>query len=150
MTPAPKRRWFRFSLRTLFVVVTICACWLGYEFNWIRQRRAFLDDQQRHWIVDGPRRFVPFYGSARAPFPLWLFGEDGVRTLHVVVVDGSTAPPNLAHQDRYPETRQAMRLFPEAMLIPLILPPDQASPSESIRQLHQRQQGRRRTPAPQS
>ena len=25
MTPAPKRRWFAFSLRTLFVVVTVFA-----------------------------------------------------------------------------------------------------------------------------
>jgi predicted PurR-regulated permease PerM len=25
MTPAPKRRWFRWSLRTLFVVVTVAA-----------------------------------------------------------------------------------------------------------------------------
>jgi hypothetical protein len=41
MTPLPKRRWFAFSLRTLFVVVTLVACWLGYELNWIRQRRDF-------------------------------------------------------------------------------------------------------------
>jgi hypothetical protein len=30
MTPAPKRRWFQFSLRTMFVVVTVFACWLGW------------------------------------------------------------------------------------------------------------------------
>jgi hypothetical protein len=42
MTPAPKGRWFRFSLRTLFVVVTVFGCWMGYEVNWIRQRRALL------------------------------------------------------------------------------------------------------------
>jgi hypothetical protein len=35
---APNRRWFQWSLRTLFVVVTVFGCWLGYEFNWIRQR----------------------------------------------------------------------------------------------------------------
>jgi hypothetical protein len=29
MTFAPKRRWFRFSLRTLFVVVTVTAVWVG-------------------------------------------------------------------------------------------------------------------------
>jgi hypothetical protein len=29
MTP-PRRRWFRFSLRTLFVVVTLLGIWLGF------------------------------------------------------------------------------------------------------------------------
>ena len=30
MTPtAPKRRWFAFSLRTLFVVMTVVGCYLG-------------------------------------------------------------------------------------------------------------------------
>ena len=41
MTPAPKRRW-TFTLRTLFVVVTVFGIWLGYEMNWIRERHAFL------------------------------------------------------------------------------------------------------------
>jgi hypothetical protein len=30
MTPAPSRRWFRFSLRTLFVVVTACLILADY------------------------------------------------------------------------------------------------------------------------
>ncbi len=35
-TPTANRRWLRFSLRTLFVVVTVLCVWLGYELNWIR------------------------------------------------------------------------------------------------------------------
>jgi hypothetical protein len=27
MTHAPNRRWFRYSLRTLFVAMTVVACW---------------------------------------------------------------------------------------------------------------------------
>ncbi len=42
MAPTPKLRWLRFSLRTLFVVVTVLACWLGYYVNWHAQRNAVL------------------------------------------------------------------------------------------------------------
>ena len=41
----PKRRWFRFSLRMLFVLVTVISVplgWLGYQLNLIRQREVFL------------------------------------------------------------------------------------------------------------
>ena len=44
---APRRRWFSFSLRTLFVVVTIAAIaggWVMYQVSWIRQRRTMLDE----------------------------------------------------------------------------------------------------------
>ena len=37
---APKRRWPRFSLRTMFVGVTVFCWWMGYELNFIHQRRA--------------------------------------------------------------------------------------------------------------
>jgi hypothetical protein len=43
MTPAPKRRWLRFSLRTLFVVVTVFACWLGWNVNRVRQRYELIE-----------------------------------------------------------------------------------------------------------
>ena len=42
MTPPPKRRWLRWSLRTLFVVVTVVACWLAYAIPWIKAHREFL------------------------------------------------------------------------------------------------------------
>jgi hypothetical protein len=41
---APKRRWFAYSLRTLFVVVTVFGCWLGWNINIVRQRREARDD----------------------------------------------------------------------------------------------------------
>jgi hypothetical protein len=37
----PRRRWFRFSLRTLLIAVTLLCVWLGYETTQaVRQRRA--------------------------------------------------------------------------------------------------------------
>jgi hypothetical protein len=52
MNIAPKRRWPRFSLRTLFVVVTVLGCWLGYQLNWIRQRHDFLARNQAAQIEE--------------------------------------------------------------------------------------------------
>jgi hypothetical protein len=42
MTEAPskRRRWFRFSLRALFVVVTLLGVWLGNEVSVANNRRA--------------------------------------------------------------------------------------------------------------
>jgi hypothetical protein len=47
MTPAPKRRWFRYSLRTLFVVVTVFGVWLGFQLKTVRDRRDLTD-----WLSD--------------------------------------------------------------------------------------------------
>jgi hypothetical protein len=35
----PPRRWFRYSLRTMFVLVTLLCCWLGYELNQVRNHK---------------------------------------------------------------------------------------------------------------
>ena len=46
----PKRRWFAFSLRTLFVVVTVAAAiiaFLASELRWVRERQEFLDRAER-------------------------------------------------------------------------------------------------------
>src|ERR1700689_3839949 len=44
MTPAPKRRWFRFafSLRTLFIAVTAFGVYLGWEINIVHERQNLL------------------------------------------------------------------------------------------------------------
>ncbi len=38
MTDAPKRHWFRFSLRKFFAVFTILALWLGWNVHQVNQR----------------------------------------------------------------------------------------------------------------
>ena len=82
---APNRRWFRFSLRTLFVVVTVFGIWLGYELNWIRQRHEMLS---KPYVVVGISGVdgVPAE-LAIAPLSLRLFGKRGCYAMYLVFID---------------------------------------------------------------
>ena len=42
MDEKPKRSWFSFSLRTMFVLVTIFGVWLGWQRKFVRERKAVL------------------------------------------------------------------------------------------------------------
>jgi len=42
MTASPEGRWFQWSLRTLFVAMTVLCLWLGWNVNQVQQRRALL------------------------------------------------------------------------------------------------------------
>ena len=97
MSPAPKRRWFRFSLRTMFIVVTVFGCllgWLSYELNWIRQRQAWR----------------PASRTIRANFPnrppglLWLFRERGESWIEI-------------HNGTAAHVAEVQALFPEAIVV---------------------------------
>lgn len=76
MTP-PRRRWFRFSLRTLFVVVTLLCVllggWMSYQLNWIRRRHDYLREHGLH----------PMRVTQSAPWSLRPFREPGVSILIV-------------------------------------------------------------------
>lgn len=72
---APRRRCFRFSLRTLFVVVTVFGCWLGYQLNWIRQRHAYL--RTKGTWEDPVDYDSTTWHEPLPPWPLGLFGEKG-------------------------------------------------------------------------
>ena len=98
MTPH-RRRWFASSLRALFVGVTLAAVllgWVGYSLNWIRERRAMLDQI-------GPD---PFGVTVKAPAGLWIFGEVGTDSIE------EETTPEMVDVER----RRLGRLFPEAKI----------------------------------
>ena len=121
MSPVPKRRWFAYRLRTLFVVVTMFGCWLGYELQWIRQRHEFLADEwstRQRLPADGVKVSVTYSNvigspAPRAPWMLWAFGEDGYST--VFILADSKNVKHLTDRDRE-RVRRARQLFSEAIV----------------------------------
>jgi hypothetical protein len=105
MTAAPPRRWYRWSLRTMFVVVTVIGCWLGYYLNWVRQRHELIRQ-----IDDRPPIFNRVQGMGPAgtfPWSLWLLGEKPREFIEF----------ELASKDDYPRAlSETQRLFPEAWI----------------------------------
>jgi|GEM_PF-3261261 len=104
--PAKPRRPLRYSLRTLFLVVTLLGAflgWLSWELASIREREAYLrwTMERTHTIkfvhFDGPFPAVPFWRR-------WL-GDHAQN--HVLIPSNSTAA----------DVEQAQALFPEALWI---------------------------------
>jgi hypothetical protein len=111
------RRWLRFSLWTMFVVITMAALVLGlalsHSKNWIRQRHNFLNHQMVVALEhDYTQEGTPYWEPVSAPGLLWLFGEKGQYSIRLVVVNEVTLAK---------EYHEAQRLFPEAMIM-LIAP----------------------------
>jgi hypothetical protein len=102
MDAKPKRRWYQFSLRTIFVlvfVVSIPLAWVGYSLNWIRQRQEY---RKRYYTGMGMGGTVSEITGVRAPGGLWLFGESGYFEMN-----WSGDPKN---------KKECQRLFPESKL----------------------------------
>ena len=109
-----KRRWFRYSLRTLFVAVTILGVWLFPQLKWILDRHAALawvGTQAEHW-QKLPVSQRAYFGVA-APWQIRMFGEPGVERISVVVESDEVA----ARQ------QELERLFPEAEVFVLTMGP---------------------------
>ena len=93
---APKRRWPQFSLRTLFVVVTVFGCWLGYQLNWIQQRKGFrikhMVERQKYYPEENSTwEWVEHaFPDKEAPFPLSYFGEVG--EVEIAILERITPP----------------------------------------------------------
>ena len=106
--PRPER-WPQFTLRGLFVVVTVLGVflgWLGVQLKWIRDRHEALRWLDAHQVVS-PRDWTnwPVIYHGNPPWSLRMFGETGVGTIAL----GFEAHPN----DPF-DVEQLKALFPEA------------------------------------
>jgi hypothetical protein len=117
MTDPQRRRW-HYSLRALFVAVTLCGAslgWLGAQFHWIHDRDAALrwvhDLRGRQIAAENGSPVPPVKGEvdhdgARAPWTLRFLGTTGVARMEVY-------RNYLSPSSRY-SLAELRRLFPEA------------------------------------
>ena len=97
----PRRRWFSYSLRTFFVLLTMFGVWLGVQVKWIRDRREFV---RKHAFVLEVREVDVFEGGVDAPWSIRILGEPGHGLIWVWE----------DFQNFKNIERQARGLFPEA------------------------------------
>src|SRR6187549_3238791 len=113
------RRWLRFSLRGMFVVITLFGVWLGLQVNWLRQRQEARRWIEQHESPGGWSRVNPTdvtwttktgakqSGKAvHVPWGLRLLGETRLAFIHL---DKS----KLTEAD-IPRINSLLALFPEA------------------------------------
>jgi hypothetical protein len=107
MSAAPKRRWFQFGLRTMFVALTLFAVWLGWELKCIRERRAFIDWLRTSSVNGFTRGEVIENAAFNEPqrIPVWRQWL-GDKSFQMVVL----------HDVTVEDGRTALRLFPEARI----------------------------------
>ena len=89
------RRWFRFSLRTMFVVLTVFGVWLGVQVKWIKDRHAAI-----RWLE--ARGGSVDYGRA-APMSLVMLGENGVAVLCIPRTDDDYVGKGIELENLFPE-----------------------------------------------
>jgi hypothetical protein len=96
----PKRRWYQFSLRTMFVAVTLACIAMAFAVRWVQHSREWIRQRDGALGENFVQRTLPDKESDRplAPSGLWLLGAKGEPEIE--------CPP---------EKRERMqRLFPEA------------------------------------
>lgn len=110
------RRWLSFSLRTLFVVMTVGCVWLGWEARIVRERKAVLRDLRNVVVLfASTQRYQPLteaiqlgsqidYGYLRISLTRRLLGDEPYVEIYLL----ETTPPELVERTEH--------AFPEAKL----------------------------------
>lgn len=101
-----RRRWFQFSLATMFVVVTALAVLLGWELKFIEQRAEFRD-----WLLNSG-------GDFRFKVNTPQLGADDVPVWRDWLGDSSCSLIMLGHNPTPAQFEKAHKLFPEAEVRP--------------------------------
>jgi hypothetical protein len=111
---AKPRRWFRFSLRTLLILITLVACWLGWESNVVRGRKQLMQEMElRPGVRFLTADLYAFYHTASTPpepvarvstLRRWL-GDQAIQEIEYTRTYHKLSPAEIA---------QLARTFPEA------------------------------------
>jgi hypothetical protein len=112
MTVTPRRRWFAYSLRTLFAAVTLFTLssgWILHSLRWIQERE------------EGPRQpyTITFTDQRLAPGVIWLFGAVGYGRIFLNF-PGDPQENQLTKEQRA-IVAQVKRTYPEATVT--VVPP---------------------------
>ena len=100
---------FQWSLRTLFVVMTVVGCWLGYYANWIRQRHEALKRNEESRAI-----FAQVGGlspTGTFPWTLRLLGEEPLEFIALKIEREVDLKPSLS---------RIQVLFPESWVQPYL------------------------------
>jgi hypothetical protein len=95
--------WRRISLRMMFVVMTLIACYLGYHANTVHARRRVRQQYDEYSAV----QFSDTQGRPQAQFP-WirrLLGDAAVQSIYLHRYTGRITPE---------EVELLQQTFPEA------------------------------------
>ena len=95
--PKTKRRWYQFSLRTMFVGMTLACVGFAVMVRWVQSSREWIRERQEWLRVHAYSTEEP---PTAAPLLLRLFGEEGIKSTWY-------------HSG---EKAEAERLFPEAIV----------------------------------
>src|SRR5688572_22036394 len=95
--PNPRRRWIRFSLRTLLILLTLACLWLGWQAKRARdQRQAIATIRAAAGTVlytyqfDANGVFADYGNKLKPLAPAWLrdaLGQDFFISIHDVKID---------------------------------------------------------------
>jgi hypothetical protein len=111
---AAKHRWFRFSLRTLFVVVTVVCCWLGWEFRFVQERKAALKAVHDHYDkMPG----INGFGAISCPFLVAQTMNGHPPTIPAIRTCMGDRPVGFITVPLQSEANSLKRLFPESEIM---------------------------------
>ena len=115
MSETPTRLWFRYSLRTMFVVVTVLCLWLGWTLPTIAERQKLRSHEGVScFVLDRTRQFIPgeVTGGKAMPITWRLLGVSRVDMIHL---DSSKFDDD--------DLRHVSDVFPEAVVKRFTFPP---------------------------
>jgi hypothetical protein len=119
MTPttAPRRRWFSYSLRTLFVLVTVVAVWLGLELRFVRERESWLQVNKALIRAREPIELQPIPARSVSVVGMWTYSRPTNGSFPFWRKWLGDAPVEyIVFPEGWTDQERVKRLFPEAEL----------------------------------